>query len=285
MVIPNRLDEALRQAKEELKKAGKDNYALEAERMMMKITGLSRVQLFLQTDRILSETELDELGLFLSQRINHRPLQYILGETEFMGLPFLVGEGVLIPRADTEILVETVLEQAKKDGMTTILDMCTGSGCIPIALAHYGGLRTIGADISKDALGFARENAMKNNADVLLIESDLFSALPREFFGTLDGVVSNPPYIEREVVRGLMPEVREFEPMNALDGGEDGLDFYKQIVLESKDWLKDKGWLFFEIGYNQGEAVLGFLEDAGFEACAVKKDLAGLDRVVCGRKR
>ena len=277
--------EALREGKMRLKAAGKEAYAFEAELLLEKAAGLNRTALFLRGEEVLSEEVLAVYEGFLQEREQGRPTQYILGEWEFMGLPFVVGEGVLIPRADTEVLVETILERQQKESMKSILDIGTGSGCIPISLGHYGKFEHIMAvDISQKALGYATKNAHDNQIKIDFYESDLFTNLPAEWKGNLDAIVSNPPYIPKKDIEELMTEVKDFEPMNALDGGEDGLDFYRAIVEQGKDWLKDGGWLFFEIGYDQGEDLRNLLHEFGYTEVEIRQDLAGLDRVALGRK-
>ena len=277
--------EALREGKLRLKAAGKEAYAFEAELLLEKAAGLNRTALFLRGEEVLSEEVLTVYEGYLSEREQGRPAQYILGEWEFMGLPFCVGEGVLIPRGDTEVLVETILEKQQAEKFESILDIGTGSGCIPISLGHYGKFEKIMAvDISPKALGYATENAVKNNINIDFYESDLFTNLPAEWKGTLDAIVSNPPYIPKKDIAELMTEVKDFEPMNALDGGEDGLDFYRAIVEQAKEWLVDGGWLFFEIGYDQGEDLRKLLQEFGYTAIEIRQDLAGLDRVALGRK-
>lgn len=277
--------EALREGKLRLKAAGKEAYAFEAELLLEKAAGLNRTALFLRGEEVLSEEVLTVYEGYLSEREQGRPTQYILGEWEFMGLPFCVGEGVLIPRGDTEVLVETILEKQQAEKFESILDIGTGSGCIPISLGHYGKFEKIMAvDISPKALGYATENAVKNNINIDFYESDLFTNLPAEWKGTLDAIVSNPPYIPKKDIAELMTEVKDFEPMNALDGGEDGLDFYRAIVEQAKEWLVDGGWLFFEIGYDQGEDLRKLLQEFGYTAIEIRQDLAGLDRVALGRK-
>ena len=272
--------EALREGKQRLQAAGKDTF--DAELLLEKAAGLNRTALFLRGEELLSAEAVARYEVFLAERESGRPTQYILGTWEFMGLPFSVGEGVLIPRGDTEILVETILE--KKESLWTILDIGTGSGCIPVSLSHYGKFDSVLAvDISPKALGYAMKNAAANHAEISFYESDLFSNVPVEWKGKLDAIVSNPPYIPKEDIAGLMTEVRDFEPRNALDGGADGLDFYRTIVAESRDWLKQGGWLFFEIGYDQGEALRSLLAEAGYAEIGIRQDLAGLDRVAFGK--
>lgn len=273
--------ELLQYGKQALGLAKKENAAFEAEWLLTEATGLSRVSLLVDGDKEVTAEQAEVYEKWIGERLQNRPLQYIIGHCEFMGLPFSVGEGVLIPRADTEILVERVLAVAKAEGLQTICDFGTGSGCIPISLAYYGKMEAVGVDISPKALAFARENGHNNHVEVQWLESDLFTNL--DAGRTFDCIVSNPPYIVAEVVEELMPEVKDFEPRNALDGGADGLVFYRKITEEAPDWLKDGGWLFFEIGYDQGVAVKELMEARGFIHCQVEQDLAGLDRVVYGK--
>lgn len=279
------LREALRWGEAQLPTADAQQGRRESQRLLMEAGGFTRAALILKEDEPLPLAVLERFEIGIKQRAAHRPLQYILGEWEFMGLPFFVGEGVLIPRGDTEILVETVLAVAAKESLPRMVDIGCGSGCIAISLAHYGGIEMIGLDISLKALAFAEKNGQRNQVSVKWLESDLFSALPKAYFGALDAIVSNPPYIPRQVVATLEEEVRLFEPENALDGGIDGLDFYRRIIKESVLWLRDGGYLFFEIGYDQGQAVRLLMEEAGFFSCRVNQDLAGLDRVVFGQWR
>ena len=277
--------EALREGKMRLKAAGKEAYAFEAELLLEKAAGLNRTALFLRGEEVLSEEVLTVYEGYLSEREQGRPTQYILGEWEFMGLPFHVGEGVLIPRGDTEVLVETILEKQQSEPIKSILDIGTGSGCIPVSLGHYGKFEKIMAvDISPKALGYATKNSAENRVSIDFYESDLFTNIPSEWKGRLDAIVSNPPYIPKKDIAELMTEVKDFEPMNALDGGEDGLDFYRVIVEQGKNWLKDGGWLFFEIGYDQGEDLRNLLKEFGYTEVEIRQDLAGLDRVAMGRK-
>ena len=196
----------------------------------------------------------------LKKRAGHIPLQHITGEQEFMGLPFLVNADVLIPRQDTEILVEEALKKAKP-GMR-VLDLCTGSGCIIAALC------------------VAKKNAGRNGVSPVFVQGDLFEPVK----GTFDLIVSNPPYIPTAEIEKLMPEVREHEPLLALDGKEDGLVFYKRIIEEGYPYLKPGGFLMFEIGCDQGKEVSARMEQAGYQDVKIIKDLAGLDRVVIGGK-
>lgn len=217
----------------------------------------------------------------IQKRAERIPLQQILGSREFMGLEFFVNEHVLIPRQDTETLVELVLKEYR-DKNPSVLDMCTGSGCIAISLAKLGGFDHVsGADISEEALMVAEKNmrTILGENSIELIKSDLFSSIDSE--RKFDIIVSNPPYIPTEIIRGLQPEVRDHEPMLALDGKEDGLYFYRKLAMECQDHLYPKGTVYFEIGYDQGQEVGALLKEAGFTDIRVIKDAAGLDRVVC----
>lgn len=243
-----------------------------------------RNALFLKGDMDVSKEQEQIYFELIEKRGNHIPLQHLTGEQDFMGLTFEVNECVLIPRQDTECLVEIVLKHLH-DGMK-ILDMCTGSGCILISLLHYSNnCMGVGVDLSEEALKVATSNAERlgNNGiadamDISFVHSDLFKKVDGEF----DIIVSNPPYIKTEVIDTLMPEVRDFEPMMALDGTEDGLHFYRRIISDAKKHLCRGGQLFFEIGYDQGEEVSDLMRENGYVDVEVAKDLAGLDRVVYG---
>ena len=213
----------------------------------------------------------------LQKRCTRIPVQHITNIQNFMGLDFYVNEHVLIPRFDTEILVEEVLKELH-DGFS-ILDMCTGSGCILLSLLKYSNnCSGVGVDISENALAVAKENQKRLGLEASFVQSDLFEQIT----GKYDIIVSNPPYIRSDVIPTLMEEVRLHEPILALDGTEDGLFFYRKIVKESTDYLNGGGWLFFEIGYDQGEEVKNLMEENGFKNVKVVKDYAGLDRVVLG---
>lgn len=224
----------------------------------------------------------------ISRRSRRIPLQQILGSQEFMGLNFSVNEHVLIPRQDTETLVELVLENHREKKLR-LLDVCTGSGCIGISLAVKGGYQHVTAvDVSEEALHVARKNweglrPGNSGQKMEFFQGDLFSALPPET-EAFDIITSNPPYIPSEVIEGLEPEVRDHEPLLALDGAEDGLLFYRRIAEEAGDWLKAGGSIYLEIGHDQGAAVKDLLEQAGFQNVQVRKDLPGNDRVVSGVK-
>lgn len=259
--------------------------ALDARLLLEYVCAADRNTLLVHGDREVAEEELRRYETLIQKRASHIPLQHLTGVQEFMGLEFIVNEHVLIPRQDTEILVEEVLKNLH-DGMR-ILDMCTGSGCILISLLKYSNdCRGVGVDISPEALQVARENAeqllsddeFQNESAITFIESNLFEKVTGKF----EFIVSNPPYIKRNVIGTLMPEVREYEPVTALDGGSDGLDFYREIAQKSRKFLVGGGMLFFEIGYDQGAEVMELLERNGFADVRIVKDYAGLDRVVYG---
>ena len=238
---------------------------------------IDRNYYYMHMDDEITKEQLGEYEWALKKRSEHIPLQYIVGETEFMGLPFKVNSSVLIPRQDTETLVEEALKVAKP-GMK-VLDMCTGSGCIIISILYHGKeLEGYASDISRHAINVAKENAKLNQVAVSFETGDLFDHIK----GKYDIIVSNPPYIRTEEIAKLMPEVQNFEPYDALDGKEDGLFFYRKIVEQAGNYLNPGGHLLFEIGHDQGQDVSGLMEQAGFKDVRVVKDLAGNDRVVTG---
>lgn len=273
--------ELYHRGKEKLLLAGIGEAELEARLLLEYVCKTTRSDLLAHGDREVAPDQESAYRELIGRRMDRIPLQHLTGEQEFMGLPFSVNEHVLIPRQDTEILVEEVLRNLH-DGMR-ILDMCTGSGCILISLLHYSNdCEGVGADISEEALEVARENARKllGGGEIHFISGDLFTNISGKF----DVIVSNPPYIRRNVIDTLMPEVREHEPKQALDGGGDGLDFYRRIIEESREYLFRGGMLFFEIGYDQKEAVCTLMKEAGFLEIQAVKDYAGLDRVVYGTR-
>ncbi|MCM1091666.1 MAG: peptide chain release factor N(5)-glutamine methyltransferase [Butyrivibrio sp.] len=262
-----------------LTEAGVPEASLDARLLLEYVCDTDRNTLLAHSDREVTADEQNRYKEIIARRAGRIPLQQLTGTQEFMGLRFTVNEHVLVPRQDTEILVEEVL-RSLHDGMR-ILDMCTGSGCIILSLLHYSNdCEGVGVDISGEALAVAAENARRlcEGSDLTLTESDLFEHVE----GRFDIIVSNPPYIRRGEIAGLMPEVREHEPLQALDGGEDGLFYYRAIVEESRAYLVSGGLLYFEIGFDQTAAVTALMEQAGFVDIQMVKDYAGLDRVVYG---
>lgn len=270
--------ELYEEGKAELEQAGIEEASLDARLLLEFVCGTSHSDLLVHGSRDMDAEKERNYRELTARRAGHIPLQHLTGEQEFMGLSFSVNENVLIPRQDTEVLVEEVM-RAISDG-SRILDVCTGSGCILLSLLHYSnGCSGVGTDISEKALETARVNAGRleeKNAE--FVQGDLFENVE----GRFHVIVSNPPYIATQVIGGLMEEVRLHEPMCALDGGEDGLYFYRRITKEAKFHLCGGGQLFFEIGHDQGEAVSELMRAEGYRDVECIKDFAGLDRVVFG---
>lgn len=265
-----------------LQAAGIEEFTLDARLLLEAVCGTNRNDLLVHGEQPV-EPEAEEKYLnWIRQRAEHIPLQQLTGEQDFMGLTFSVNEHVLIPRQDTEILVEEVLRKLH-DGMR-ILDMCTGSGCILLSLLHYSNdCEGLGVDLSAEALEVAGRNVLKaltpeKAEHAHFLQSDLFEKVEGKF----EIIVSNPPYIASAEVEKLMPEVRDHEPRMALDGTEDGLYFYRRIIKEAGKHLVSSGMLFFEIGYDQGQAVSQLMRTEGYREVQVVQDYAGLDRVVFG---
>ena len=270
--------EAFLMGMQKLKEAEIGEAQLDARLLLEEVCGTDHNTLLCHGDREVSEAEEEQYRKALEQRAVHVPLQHLLGYQDFMGLRFQVNEHVLIPRQDTEILVEEAMRYLH-DGMR-ILDLCTGSGCILLSLLHYSNdCEGTGVDISKEALQVAALNAELLGIKADFLKSDLYDKVTGKF----DLLVSNPPYIERKVIPTLMEEVREYDPYIALDGGEDGLDFYRRIIGGAQDYLKRGGQILMEIGSRQAQAVSELLREAGFKEIDVCRDFAGLDRVVSGR--
>lgn len=270
--------EAFLMGMQKLKEAQIGEAQLDARLLLEEVCGTDHNTLLCHGDREVSEAEEEQYRKALEQRAVHVPLQHLLGYQDFMGLRFQVNEYVLIPRQDTEILVEEAMRYLH-DGMR-ILDLCTGSGCILLSLLHYSNdCEGVGVDISQEALQIAAQNAELLGIRADFLKSDLYEKVTGKF----DLLVSNPPYIERKVIPTLMEEVREYDPYIALDGGEDGLDFYRRIIGGAQDYLKRGGQILMEIGSGQAKAVSELLREAGFKEIDVCRDFAGLDRVVSGR--
>lgn len=298
--------------KARLRKAGIENGANEAEYFLCHLLHVNRTWVFLHGDAPVPAENEAQYRLWIDKRCTHYPMQYILGEQPFMEFSFYVNEHVLIPRQDTEILVEQAIKRLKPH--MHVLDLCCGSGCIGLSLAKLSGVHVTLADISEEAIEVAEKNAVRlgltveesvrepgmagqdgkkepelmseDNAGhasncVRLLVSDIFERIE----GHYDMIVSNPPYIRSDVIPTLMEEVRDFEPALALDGGGDGLDFYRRIVKEAGSYLNEDGYICFEIGYDQGNDLRQILVAARYGDIEVVKDLAGLNRVVLARKK
>lgn len=265
-----------------LQAAGIEETALDARLLLEAVCGTDRNDLLVHGEQPVAPEAEEKYLNWIRQRAEHIPLQQLTGEQGFMGLTFSVNEHVLIPRQDTEILVEEVLKELH-DGMR-VLDMCTGSGCILLSLLHYSNdCEGLGVDLSAEALEVAGRNVLKvltpeKAEHAHFLQSDLFEKVEGKF----EIIVSNPPYIASAEVEKLMPEVRDHEPRMALDGTEDGLYFYRRIIEEAGKHLVSSGMLFFEIGYDQGQAVSELMRTEGYCEVQVVQDYAGLDRVVFG---
>ncbi len=266
---------------EMLERAGISEAKLDARLLLEYVCGTDHSTLLAHPDREVTEKELSEYESFLERRAKHEPVAYILGTWDFMGLSFKVNSDVLIPEQDTEILVEEAM-RFLEDGMR-FMDLCTGSGCIALSLLNYtNGTTTVCTDISDAALEVATENAANLGFSdrASFIKTDLFPEPPADG-SKFDLIVSNPPYIECEVIETLAPEVKDYEPRLALDGDADGLTFYRRIIDTAPQYLYSSGYLIMEIGYNQAEAVTQLLNEKGcYHDVEVIKDYAGNDRVV-----
>lgn len=271
------LEQTLQDGIEKLTVADIADASVDAWYLLEHCFGINRATYYMRKNE---EADKEKLKLFLQcidLRLQHIPVSQITKEREFFGFSFYVNEHVLTPRQETEELVEYVLKSCKGK---RVLDLCTGSGCIIITLAKEGQLsQAVGIDISSEALLVAEENKRRLQAEVTFYQSNLYEKVE----GTFDIIVSNPPYIPTADIEELMPEVRLHEPMLALDGMADGLEFYRQIINGAREHLSEHGEVYFEIGYNQGRAVSDLLSAAGFTNVTVYKDLSGLDRIVYGR--
>ena len=275
-------DEVYREGAARLGEADIEEAELDARLLLEFVCGTDRNTLLVHGERDVSEEEYGRYCGLIERRAVHVPLQHLTGEQDFMGLTFLVNKDVLVPRQDTEVLAEEAMKHLH-DGMR-ILDLCTGSGCILLSLLHYSNdCEGVGVDLSARALSVAGKNyeiqrTQRPDMKARFLEGNLFEGLEDRF----DMIVSNPPYIKTDVIDTLMPEVREYEPVMALDGGTDGLAFYRRIAGDAGAYLNGGGMLFFEIGCDQAADVCKIMEAAGFREVEVVKDFAGLDRVVYG---
>ena len=276
-----------------LAEEGIEEFSLDAWYLLEYVTGVSKAMYFAEPERAVSEENADRYIDCIRQRAAHIPLQHITGRAYFMGYEFCVDERVLVPRQDTEVLVETALTHLKDSRSPKILDMCTGSGCILLSLLmERQDASGTGVDVSEGALTVAKQNRMhlqlENRAE--FVQSDLFSG---DYFEKNSGntaveydmLISNPPYIPSGDIPGLMEEVRSHDPVLALDGKEDGLFFYREITAQAGKYLRAGGWLMYEIGCDQGESVPEIMKANDFVNVEVIQDLSGLDRVVIGQKK
>ena len=261
-----------------LKSSGIENVEYDIKAILTDTFGLDLNKFILDMDNEF-EPDKDLEAKYLSRiekRKKHIPLQYIINKQNFYGLDFYVDESVLIPRYDTENIVDRIVKDCKENKCLSVLDLCTGSGCIAVSLKKCGFEKVYAADISDKALAVAKHNSKLNNADIIFLQSDLYENFPKEI--RFDIIVSNPPYISTDEIARIEKQVRDFEPKLALDGGRDGLDFYKKIINLSKNFLNNKGRLYLEIGYDQSKDVVDLAKKEGYDNIVIIKDLSGRDR-------
>ncbi|GFE62548.1 peptide chain release factor N(5)-glutamine methyltransferase [Geobacter sp. AOG2] len=268
--------------KDYLSAKGIENARLEAEWLLCAATGLDRVGLYLNFDKPMSDNELASFRAMVARRARREPLQHILGTQEFYGLEFEVSPDVLVPRHDTEPLIAEAL--AHRPDARSVLDIGTGSGCIAVALArHLPDAAVTATDISTAALAVARRNAERNGAAVEFLAGSLLEPVAGRRF---DLIVSNPPYIPTADIDGLEPEVRDFDPRGALDGGADGLDAYRALVPAAPEYLNPSGWLLVEVGIGQAPAVVElFQKTTDYDQPVTARDPGGIERVVGARRK
>jgi release factor glutamine methyltransferase len=290
----------LKKARDFLERPGIDNAGREAELIISYCLNIDSVTLY-KDDPLISENIILKIDNLLKRRAQREPLQYIVGYTEFCGLKIKVGKGVLIPRPETELLVEEAIKILKSKMINThlpplpplgkggqrggsILDLCTGGGCIALALAReIPDAQVYGTDTSKIAIRYAKENAKLNKIkNVTFIKGSLFEPVKKSL-NTFDLIVSNPPYIKRNDIKNLQIEIKDWEPVEALDGGENGLDYYRAIIPEAKNYLKEGAFLIFELGISQADAVKKIAQDAGFINISLIKDYAGIERILIAK--
>lgn len=276
------IGERLNQTRQQLEENGIPDPETDSVLLLSFVTDLNHLALRLEKNRPMTPEQEQRLASLLLSRTQRQPLQYLLGEQWFYGRRFSVDSRVLIPRQETESLCQLGIEQLGALASPAALDMCTGSGAIAVTLAcECPRAQVYAADLSPDALALARKNAADNQAKVTFYQGDLFAALPDGMH--FDLILSNPPYIPSEDCKTLQTEVMQ-EPVMALDGGDDGLDFYRRIAASSPKYLKEGGWLMVEIGWQQAGNVSALFADAGFTDVKVHQDLYGLDRIVAGRR-
>lgn len=278
------ISEALQQGTQRLLAAGIDSARLDAEVLLAFLLKQERLYLVLHRGESLNEEIETQFFSLISRRSACEPIAYLLGMREFMSLPFFVEPGVLIPRPDTETLVECVLSRYDASQEVSVLDLCTGSGAIAVSLAHFlPNSHVTACDVSPICLQTAVKNAEYNNVANRVTVKEWNVLTPCPFADTFDCIVSNPPYIPSSVLTTLDRDVRDYEPSLALDGGKDGLLFYRRLILLAPSLLKKGGLLAFEVGHDQADAVAKEMEQAGFVSLEKIQDLSGIFRVVCGR--
>ncbi len=276
----HKVQETLIFGKNFLKEKGIVSYDIDAKVLLMFILDIDKITLLTSNFNI-EEAIYNKYLDVLTRRANCEPCAYIVNHQEFMALPFYVDENVLIPRGDTEILVEEAIDLIQQNKFTTMLDLCTGTGAIAISTVHYTGITAVASDISENCIEIATKNAKINNVDnkIEFIKSDLFTNINKKF----DIIASNPPYISTEEMQDLMKDVVDYEPHLALTDNGDGLRFYKDIIGNAKNYLNENGYILLEIGYNQKDDVEKILLQNGFNSVKVLKDLNGHNRVLCAK--
>ncbi len=281
----------LREATEFFKLYGIEDANREAEIIVSHCIDIDRTVLY-RDNPVINKGQLEKIDKFLKRRAKREPLQYILGYVDFYGLKIKVGKGVLIPRPETELLAEEAIKAVKREALSVmrILDLCTGSGCLALALAmEFPDAKVYGTDTSENAIIYAKENAELNCINnVIFLEGNLFDPIaelitPHSSPVTFDLIVSNPPYIKRDDIKNLQLEIKDWEPVEALNGGENGLDYYKAIIPGAKGYLKEGGYLILEIGAGQSREVRRIAEEAGFVNISLIKDYAGIERIFVAR--
>ncbi len=276
------VSEALKLGTETLRSAKTETAWLDASLLLTEATGLTRTEQYTKNERMLSNAEYSAFTAFIERRKQGEPVAYITGRRDFLDYSFRVTKHTLIPRPETEILTDTAIKLIDAHKLVNIIEIGTGSGCIAVSLKKSRAVNILATDISKAALETARQNSADLSADVYFAESDLFSAISHDYGRKIDMIVSNPPYIETEFIKTLDGSVKDYEPLTALDGGEDGLKFYAEITKDAPNFLRPGGFLIYEIGYNQKESVTEILINNNFKNVVCIKDLSGKDRVVYG---
>ncbi|MBI5632562.1 MAG: peptide chain release factor N(5)-glutamine methyltransferase [Nitrospirae bacterium] len=290
-----RLLELLRKSTEYLEAAGIDDALPEAEMLVFYVVNRDRLDAYIENPEI-KGADAAKVRRLLLRRLKGEPVQYIIGHIEFLGLTIRVGKGVLIPRPETELLVEAVIRTVKGEALSvdssgknsshithyalqTFLDICTGSGCIALALAReFPGAEVYGTDLSKEALAYAKKNAQVSSIkNISFRQGSLFEPVKEKRF---DIITANPPYIRRDEIETLQREVRDWEPVAALDGGMDGMDFYRAILSSAGSYLNPNGYIFLELGYDQADAVQKIADAEGFREITIINDYAGIGRIL-----
>ncbi len=272
--------EAYNDCKKQLQAAGIEDFVFESKQIIKYITGYNNAQILTKYTQPLTEFQQNNLTVIIRQRLIHYPLQYIIGSWNFFGREFFVGPGVLIPRADTETLIDVCLEVLKEKSVPRVLDLCAGAGCIGITIK--GEVPTAEVTLVEkydEAIGYLQKNIKHNNVSVNAVKGDVLNTKGAD--GFYDLIVSNPPYIDQKDMGQLQTEVT-FEPSTALAGGTDGLDFYRHIAKEYKKFLKSGGVMAFEVGTNQSDSVVQIMQQNGFKNVDTRKDMNGIHRVVFG---